>query len=552
MMLLEKVRTRYVGSRDDLGGIVSTLADTLTQRGARAFRRSVLAAAQGDFSQGWSGVSIGIEELQGIYAEAFRRAGVAESTVLRGFEIDMTHPRVRSHLRRRSANLVTGIDNEVRNTLRRALADGTIEGLQPEELAARIRGIVGLSTRDAQAVDNLRAGMRAQGVPAGTANRRAKEYADRLLDARALIIARTEITDAIETGRQELWEQAVEAGLLARKHIWRIWVTHEDDRVCPICRPLHGSRARLGGTFSKGGQSSLRPPAHPNCRCSVEYEIARFRIKKHYGPGPHPGTGTPQKIHGQPAGSTPIGINEDDFVSNVGPAVRPYLFSFETKSGATYHSVITDISDDFSDDRVTIEGEIQADDGEFIGAFQREIDLFDMTVQNLSFKVDPKFQAEGIGLTWLTLVENQLHREGIERMFVQAVAIGRYAWAKHGYDWDGSEGAFWWASMKDYKPVGSATVKQKTLWSGLVSVYEGGDHIPEPWEIASIEGLGKKVMLEGPTWNGVKDTTIDYEAVTKADSAAYNRLLHQWVADGKAGLIETDDPSWFEAVANLE
>lgn len=45
-----------------------------------------------------------------------------------------------------------------------------------------------------------------------------------------------------------------------------IWITERDDRVCPICRPLHRRPARDWDTLFPQG-----PPAHPNCRCSLEY-----------------------------------------------------------------------------------------------------------------------------------------------------------------------------------------------------------------------------------------------------------------------------------------
>jgi SPP1 gp7 family putative phage head morphogenesis protein len=45
-----------------------------------------------------------------------------------------------------------------------------------------------------------------------------------------------------------------------------IWVTAEDERVCPICRPLHEAVIKLGDALYGGS----RPPAHPRCRCWLE------------------------------------------------------------------------------------------------------------------------------------------------------------------------------------------------------------------------------------------------------------------------------------------
>lgn len=45
-----------------------------------------------------------------------------------------------------------------------------------------------------------------------------------------------------------------------------IWVTAEDERVCPICRPLHDTIISLTEAIYGG----VRPPAHPRCRCWLE------------------------------------------------------------------------------------------------------------------------------------------------------------------------------------------------------------------------------------------------------------------------------------------
>lgn len=48
-----------------------------------------------------------------------------------------------------------------------------------------------------------------------------------------------------------------------------LWHTSRDDRVCPVCRPLHG-RPREEWQV----QFPLGPPAHVACRCFVDYEVA--------------------------------------------------------------------------------------------------------------------------------------------------------------------------------------------------------------------------------------------------------------------------------------
>ncbi len=46
-----------------------------------------------------------------------------------------------------------------------------------------------------------------------------------------------------------------------------IWVTEQDDAVCGICGPLHKTTADKWGDYDAG------PPAHPVCRCYIDYEV---------------------------------------------------------------------------------------------------------------------------------------------------------------------------------------------------------------------------------------------------------------------------------------
>jgi len=43
-----------------------------------------------------------------------------------------------------------------------------------------------------------------------------------------------------------------------------VWVTSDDERVCPVCGPLH-LKPNVGKAWR-----GLTPPAHPGCRCNVK------------------------------------------------------------------------------------------------------------------------------------------------------------------------------------------------------------------------------------------------------------------------------------------
>lgn len=81
---------------------------------------------------------------------------------------------------------------------------------------------------------------------------------------RAEVIARTETMRAVHEGQRQLWDQAVDKGLLPEDYK-RTWITTPDDRLCPVCEPLDGEVASAEGLYADIFDG---PPAHPNCRCT--------------------------------------------------------------------------------------------------------------------------------------------------------------------------------------------------------------------------------------------------------------------------------------------
>ena len=83
--------------------------------------------------------------------------------------------------------------------------------------------------------------------------------------SRAKLIATTEVTRIFAEANKRLWN---ELGVVKKAR----WNTAHDERVCPICAPLHGKTVELDGgkwRVKVGGQwkEIEAPPAHPNCRC---------------------------------------------------------------------------------------------------------------------------------------------------------------------------------------------------------------------------------------------------------------------------------------------
>ena len=54
---------------------------------------------------------------------------------------------------------------------------------------------------------------------------------------------------------------------------FKTWITAMDERVCPVCGPLHGQETGIKDNFKSEGFSYPYPPAHINCRCWAEYTV---------------------------------------------------------------------------------------------------------------------------------------------------------------------------------------------------------------------------------------------------------------------------------------
>jgi SPP1 gp7 family putative phage head morphogenesis protein len=84
-------------------------------------------------------------------------------------------------------------------------------------------------------------------------------------EARAELIARTEIMTAANEGQREAWDQAIEAGLLTGNEK-KEWIATGDANVCPQCDELDGTVVGLDEEYPNDGGDG--PPAHPDCRCT--------------------------------------------------------------------------------------------------------------------------------------------------------------------------------------------------------------------------------------------------------------------------------------------
>lgn len=97
---------------------------------------------------------------------------------------------------------------------------------------------------------------------------------------RASRIATTEVTRMYAEGNIASWKAS---GVVGKKR----WRTAADERVCPICAPLHGMAVPVdenGFTTEQFGMGLYNPPAHVNCRCGlqpvVDDDLVRQAIRR--------------------------------------------------------------------------------------------------------------------------------------------------------------------------------------------------------------------------------------------------------------------------------
>jgi SPP1 gp7 family putative phage head morphogenesis protein len=185
-----------------------------------------------------------------------------------------TNPNSLAFAQRRAGELVTSIDALTRLSVRKAIIDAFNEGLDYRATARRIKSVVGLHPRFADAVTNFEkreyARLVKSGVKEATARAKAIErstrYSDSLKSKRATMIARTEIQIAQNEGRQEGWNQAAEQGYVDVES-QKMWIIAQDERTCDICSELDGEIVPWNETFSSGHETPGR--VHPNCRCTM-------------------------------------------------------------------------------------------------------------------------------------------------------------------------------------------------------------------------------------------------------------------------------------------
>lgn len=214
----------------------------------------------------WDSFADELAKMADVLHGAYLSAATKSSAVF-GITFDDVSLTAIQWARANAGELLVEVTTKQAETVRQLITRALTVGGHPSQVAKDVKQVVGLHSKWANAVVNHRAKLEAQGVKQSIVDRAVRRYAARLVRARAVNIARTEILRASNQGRLQSWRNAANQGLFKRADVAKEWATGAD--ACPACEPLDGARVAMEATFTGTFGFTDMPPAHPGCRCTA-------------------------------------------------------------------------------------------------------------------------------------------------------------------------------------------------------------------------------------------------------------------------------------------
>jgi len=175
--------------------------------------------------------------------ERLENAGVGTEPVEAVFELGVPQSQLRD-LYTRTYEALESVTEDTAPAVRDALTKGLAEGVNPREMARRL-------TKEVRTIQRTQ----------------------------AEVLARTEVINSYAEATLDRYDRAGVDGATVSGE----FATADDDRVCPICESLEGTEYGTDemreATFEfepsesepdhLGGEYPVKPPIHPQCRCTV-------------------------------------------------------------------------------------------------------------------------------------------------------------------------------------------------------------------------------------------------------------------------------------------
>lgn len=187
---------------------------------------------------------------------------------------DTSNPFLKRFIDQRTGALIFDVQKNTQEIVQRAVQRSFTQALSPRRVAEQIRDSIGLDPRREQALANYQNGLYAKGEQTETRiDELVNQYGERLLDQRAMTIARTETRMATNQGQLSVWQQAANQGLIDGKKAGKTWIV--DGNPCDICEPMDGVTVPLDGfwTLDDGTVAEVPTDSHPNCFCGMELDF---------------------------------------------------------------------------------------------------------------------------------------------------------------------------------------------------------------------------------------------------------------------------------------
>lgn len=229
-----------------------------------------------------------VKYLLPLYQEAMRAAAEELERKRDGFVFNSAADGIKDWSESMGAAFVTNSTNEQVAAIRAVVSRAAqMQDISVDSLARSIRAMVGLNRPQALANQNYFTRLIENGMEEKKALEKAIKYGAQQHRYRGHMIARTELAFAFNKGEDEGVRQAIDQGYLG--HVVKVWTDAGDDRVCDICRSLHNQTHRAPIEMGTGFGFPTRlkistpgidrtPPAHPHCRCVVEYREVEYKL----------------------------------------------------------------------------------------------------------------------------------------------------------------------------------------------------------------------------------------------------------------------------------
>lgn len=270
---------------------------------------------------------------------------------------------------------------------------------------------------------------------------------------RADAIIKTVFTDMMAQSQQHTYRRAQ-----IDKNVWN---TRNDNRVCPVCDPLNQREATIGDNFSGNID---RPPVHVGCRCFLAPKMSKEQAEKLVrnilnkpaavpAPVPTPENNTENIELSKPTSipvQKPIEDEEEEFlgevnfrgnVSELGYANMDLETLMRLFTIDDNHYANVEIFGGREQEQIIIEGNIlQKVSDKVIVEVTRTLKPEEKSAHLDVLALDDDIvssQAGGkMGMKIAHAWYRELHRLGYEKVDLMAsLTIGRYAWAKQGFDY---------------------------------------------------------------------------------------------------------------------